>query len=130
MCSNNKYPENFSVTKRIRSFHYAFKGIKLFLKSQHNAWIHTVSAISVIILGFIFKVNLVEWILLIFAISFVFVAEIFNTAIEYLANIISSDYSEKVKEIKDISAGAVLISAITSVIIGVIVFLPKILHLF
>jgi diacylglycerol kinase len=81
----------------------------------------------VTIAGFIFKLNLVEWGLVIFAIGLVLVSELMNTAIESFVDVISPEYSEKAGFIKDVAAGAVLIAAIISVIIGIIIFLPKII---
>ena len=117
--------KKFSITARFKSFFYAFQGIKLFLKTQHNAWIHTASGIVVIVLGFLLKVNITEWCLLITAISMVFITEMLNTAIEFLCDFVSPQIHPQIKKIKDVSAAAVLISAIAAIAIGLIIFLPK-----
>ncbi|MBD3287318.1 diacylglycerol kinase family protein [candidate division KSB1 bacterium] len=109
---------------RIRSFKYAGTGIWSMLKSQHNAWIHAIASGVVIAAAFWFQVTTVEWCLLLLAIMAVWTAEGFNTALEFLADASTPDYHPLVGKAKDVAAGAVLISAIGSLIIGVIVFYP------
>ena len=116
----------FSIRDRIKSFLYAKDGLGYFLKTQHNGWIQLTAAMVVISAGFVFQVNGYEWCLLIFAIALVIVSELFNTTIECLVDLVSPQYQEKARVIKDIAAGAVLFSVIISVIIGLIIFLPKI----
>ena len=86
-------------------------------------------AIFAIIMGIIFKINITEILILVLTIFFVLVSEFMNTAIEMLADLYTTEYNEKIKILKDIGAGAVTLSAIASVIVGVIMFLPKILEL-
>ena len=116
----------FSIKNRIKSFDYAFQGLLYFIKTQHNAWIHLLAAIIVIVFGFVYKLNITEWCLIIFAIGLVFSLEIINTALEYVSDLVSPERNLKVKRIKDMAAGGVLISAITAAIIGLIIFIPKI----
>jgi diacylglycerol kinase len=118
--------KKFSISRRIKSFGYAFKGIFFVFKTQHNIWIHSLAIIVVLTAGFIFKLNAPEWGLVVLAIGLVLVSEMINTAIEWLVDLVSPDYSEKAGLIKDVAAGAVLIAALISVIIGIIIFLPKI----
>ena len=80
----------------------------------------------VVIFGFYLKVSNLEWVALIFAIGFVFVAEAFNTAIEIDIDLTSPEYHPYAKDTKDVAAAAVLLSVFTSVIVGLIIFLPKI----
>lgn len=120
--------QKFSFRKRLQSFQYAFEGIYFFILTQHNAWIHLVCAFGVIFLGFWYQINTFEWILLIFAISFVLMAEAFNTAIEQLADMVLKEMHPQIKIIKDVAAGAVLIAAIGAALIGLLIFLPKILY--
>ncbi len=115
------------LKKRIQSFKYAFAGIGHFAKSEPNAIIHLLAAITVIALGYFYSISTTEWCLVIFAIGMVLGAEAFNTAIEYLTDLVSPDYNELAGKAKDVAAAAVLIMAITAAIIGVIIFLPKIL---
>ena len=114
----------FSIIKRARSFVHAGRGILLFLKTTHNAWIHLIITGIVIMLGFYFSISSVEWILLVFVIGFVFVAEAFNTAIEIDIDLTSPEYHPYAKDTKDVSAGAVLIASVTAIIVGCIVFVP------
>lgn len=121
--SSNK---SFSITDRIKSFGFAFEGIITFFKTQHNAWIHAFATVIVVILGFALKVNNTEWCLLAVSIALVFISEMLNTAIEFLTDIVSPQYNLQAKKVKDVAAGAVFISAIAAVVIGVIIFLPKV----
>ena len=122
---------NNSLFLRItESFVYAFRGIKYFIKSQHNAVFHTIAAILVVFLAIYFNVSLTEWCLLFFAIGIVFIAEIYNTAIEFLEDFISTKYNEKAGKVKDIAAAGVLAAAVTSAIIGLIIFIPRIIEFF
>lgn len=114
------------VKKQLLSFKYAFNGIRLFMVSERHAKIHLLAAIIVIILGWFFSISAIEWCLLIFAIGLVFVTEMINTSIEKITDKINPEYGKIAGLIKDISAGAVLISAITALCIGLIIFLPKI----
>ena len=118
----------FSVRRRLKSFVFAFNGAKLLLASQHNAWIHAAATIAVIVSGFACKVSAVEWALLVFAIGLVLLAEALNTAIEFLADEVSLEMRERIGKAKDLGAFGVLASAITSAIIGSIVFLPHLVH--
>ncbi|MCF8227801.1 MAG: diacylglycerol kinase family protein [Bacteroidales bacterium] len=119
-------PSKFTLNKRILSFKFAFKGIKHLLIRQHNAWIHLIFTVLVIIAGFIFGIKQIEWLLICFAIGFVFTAEAMNTATELMVDKISPEQDKQAGLIKDLAAGAVLISAITAAAIGLIIFIPKI----
>jgi len=119
----------FSFTGRIRSFKYAIVGIWTMLKSQHNAWVHAFATIAVVIAGFVFGISTSEWCLLVLAIIAVWMAEALNTAIEFLADVASPDFHPLVKKAKDVAAGAVLISAIGAIVIGIIIFGPHVLKL-
>ena len=122
--------EKFSLKRRLESFKYAFNGLKLLLKIEHNSRIHLFVTICVIIAGFLLGISLMEWTMLVFAIGLVFAMEIINSSIEKLANFVSPAKHEIIKIVKDMTAAAVLVSAITSAIIGLIIFIPKILGLF
>lgn len=119
-------PKKFSLSDRLKSFNYAFNGLKILIQEEHNARIHFFVALIVIIGGFIYSISSMEWIIVIFAIGFVIAFELINTAIEQIANFISPEKHESIKRIKDIAAAAVLISVITAILIGFIIFLPKI----
>jgi len=121
-----KKPKPFSIGKRLNSFKYAFQGLKLLLKEEHNARIHIVAATLVIVAGFLFKLNTVEWMLAILCIALVLTTEAINSSIENLADMVSPETHPQIKKIKDIGAAAVLIVALAAAIIGGIIFFPKI----
>ena len=117
----------FSIKKRLKSFTYAWKGIKSFIRQEHNAWIHLTAAFISIVVGFAFQIQKCEWIAIVLCIGMVIAAEAFNTAIERLVNFISPEWHPIAGEVKDIAAGAVLICAIAAAIVGLVVFVPYIL---
>lgn len=114
----------FSLGARIRSFGYAFRGLGFMLKTQQNAWIHLVATAAVIAVGVWVGLSFYDWRWIVFAIGFVWVAEIVNTAFEHLCNVVQPEFHVSVKAAKDVAAGAVLIAAFTAVIIALLVFLP------
>ena len=114
----------------INSFKYAFTGIKTAFKTEQNMKIHLIILILVIIFGIILKISKAEWIICIILIGFVISLELINTAIENTVDLITIENNPKAKIAKDTAAGAVLISAITAAIIGLIIFIPKIILLF
>ena len=116
--------------KLINSFKYALQGFASSFRTERNMKIHVVATILVIILGIYLKLNLIEWSIITIAIVIVISAELFNTAIETIVDMVSPQKNEKAKLAKDISAGAVLILAIGSAIVGFIIFLPKIIAIF
>ena len=120
---NDKQP--FSIKKRIKSFGYAIRGIKVLITTQHNAWIHLLATIVVIIVGIILKISKGDWFMLTVAISLVWIMEALNTAIEFMIDMVQPDYHHLAEKAKDVAAAAVLIAAIAAIVIGVIVFLPK-----
>ena len=116
--------------KLINSFKYALQGFASSFRTERNMKIHVVATILVIILGIYLKLNLIEWSIITIAIVIVISAELFNTAIETIVDMVSPQKNEKAKLAKDISAGAVLILAIGSAIVGFMIFLPKIITIF
>lgn len=116
--------KEFSAHERLLSFRYAFHGLKVMFTTQHNTWIHIFIALAVIILGIILKISSAGWITLAFSIGFVLAAEAFNTAIEFLVDLVSPGRLPQAGVIKDIAAAGVLIAAVTAVVAGLIVFLP------
>ena len=107
----------------------AFRGIRVVIATTRHFVIHILSAVLVLILGFYFKIAEFEWIALVFAIGFVVVAESFNTAIEIDIDLTSPDYHPFARDTKDVAAGAVLLSVFTAIIVGLIIFIPKIFML-
>lgn len=118
------------LSGRIGSFVYAFTGIWTMLKSQHNAWIHATATATVIALGLFFRIAPGEWCWLVLAMMAVWVAEALNTAFELLADVASPEFHPLVKQAKDVAAGAVLIAAIGSTVIGLLVLGPYMMRLF
>ena len=118
-----------SIKRLRKSFGYAFNGIGDVVKNEPNMKIHVSIAILVIIAAFILKVSKLEWIVLVLLIGAVLAAETINTTIENLVDMYTKEYDEKAKVVKDTAAGCVLILAITSSIIGLIIFIPKIINL-
>ena len=119
--------KGFTARGRIRSFRFAGRGILLMLRTQHNAWIHALATLLVVAAGLFFGLKASEWSWLILAIVAVWTAEALNTAFELLADVASPGFHPLVEKSKDVAAGAVLISAIGSVVIGVIVLGPHFL---
>lgn len=114
----------FSISARIKSFAYALQGIGFMLRTQHNAWVHAVASVGVVAAGLVLRVSVADWRWLIVAIAMVWVAETFNTAVEYVCDVVSPGYSEAVKHAKDIAAGAVFLCAAAAILIGGITFWP------
>ncbi len=116
--------------KNLQTFKHAINGITHVFKNEQNFKIHSIAAILVIIAGFFFSIDKTEWMIIIIAITSVITLELLNSAIEYLCNFVSPDYNNKIKIIKDASAGAVLIAAIGAFILGLVIFVPKFILLF
>ena len=113
--------------KLINSFKYAFTGMATSFKTEQNMKIHILVMILVIIAGIVLKISSLDWIILVIMFGLVISAELFNTAIETVVDMITKEKNEKAKIAKDVAAGAVLVLAIASVIVGLIIFIPKIL---
>ena len=121
--------QKFNLVDRLKSFKYAFSGFRKLIKNEHNARVHLAMTLIVILLGLVLKINSKEWSLIIIAIGIVFITELLNTAIEKLSDFVEPKWNDKIGEIKDYGATAVLIAAIVSFILGSIVFLPRIVEL-
>jgi diacylglycerol kinase len=117
---------NFSLVNRFKSFTYAWSGIKELLRTEHNTWIHLFLTIIAVILALVFNIAIGEWTALIICMTMVWTAEIFNTCIEKLLDFISTDRHPQIKNIKDMAAAAVLMASWAAIIIGAIIFIPKI----
>ena len=117
----------FNFGERARSFLHAFRGIALVVRSQHNAWIHAVATIAVVIAGLLFHVERWEWCALVFAFGLVWAAEALNTALEFLADEVSQERRALIGKAKDAAAAGVLLAAMAAAVIGAIVFFPHVL---
>jgi Diacylglycerol kinase len=110
----------------IQSFKYAFEGIFRFLMKERNFRIHVLITFLVIIAGFIFRIERIEWVVILLLVAIVLISEAINSCIERICDFISPGLDKRIKAIKDISAGVVLIGAIISIIVGCIILLPYI----
>jgi len=119
--------QSFTIRGRVQSFRYAWYGLVLMLRSQHNAWLHAFASICIAGAGLLFRLTDGEWCWIILAIMAVWTAEALNTALEFLADAATSEFHPLVKCAKDVAAGGVLISALGSVIIGLLVLGPHLL---
>lgn len=100
------------------------------LREEHNSRIHLSATIVVVMAGFFFQLSALEWVAIVFAIGMVIALELVNSAIENIADFVSHGRNDQIKKIKDLSAAAVMVSAFAAVIIGLIVFVPKIVDLY
>lgn len=121
--------EKFSIRKRIKSFSYAFAGLKVLFREEHNSWIHATATVLVVATGFLFRISYMEWIAILIVIGMVFSAEIINSSLERTADFVKAERDDRKRDIKDLGAAAVLVCAIIAAIVGIIIFLPKILSL-
>ena len=114
-----------SVKNRANSFKYAFKGLWTMFSEEPNFRVHFLAALTTVLFGIFFKLNGTEWILITIVIGFVLVSEIFNSAIERIADFVSPEHNQIVGITKDLCAAMVLVAALVSVIVGLIIFVPK-----
>ena len=114
------------IFNRLKSFGYAFKGIADLFATQAHARIHAVALVAVVLLGAVLHLSANEWCLVILCIGAVLAAESFNTAIEYIVDLVSPNYHPLAGKAKDVAAAGVLLIAIAVAIVGVVLFLPKI----
>lgn len=118
------------MKKRIQSFQHAFNGLTYSFKTQTNFKIHTAATLFVIIAGFAFECTLFEWLFIALAATLVLFTELFNTAIELLADKVEPNYSLEIKHVKDVAAAAVLVASLFAWVVATVVFIPKLVVLF
>jgi diacylglycerol kinase (ATP) len=118
----------FSVAARLKSFSYAFAGFAFMLRTQHNAWLHLLATIGVVVLGFALNVSADDWRWLIAAMALVWIAVTVNTAFEHLCDVVQPEFHVSVRRSKDIAASAVLVSVIGAALLGAITFVPYVLR--
>jgi len=121
--------KRFSLLSRLKSTNNAWRGIGIFLKTTHNLWLHIFFGILAIYLGFTLNITNIEWALIVFSIGLVIVMEALNTAFEIDIDLTSPTYHPYARDIKDVAAGAVSLAVIVAGIIGLIIFLPKVIIL-
>ena len=124
---NNGGDNCFTIGGRLTSVRHALRGIGLMLRSQHNAWLHAFASFCVIVTAGLCGLSAEQWCWIILAIMAVWTAEALNTALEFLADAASPEFHPLVKQAKDVAAGGVLISALGSIIIGLLVLGPRLL---
>ena len=118
------------LSARLRSFGHAFRGLKVLLQTQHNARIHALATVLAVAAGALLGISPAEWALIALAVVCVWATEALNTSIESLVDLVSPELHPLAAKAKDVAAGAVLVAAIGSVIVGVLVFGPYALKLF
>lgn len=124
-----KKNSNLSLRSRIKSFTHAFEGLKTLWSHEPNFKIHFLALILVSLMSYLLKISKTEWLILIVVMSIVLITEAINTSLEYLADGVSKDFNIDIKKAKDVAAAAVVLSAINAIVIGLIMFLPKLLAL-
>ncbi|HEX6429872.1 MAG TPA: diacylglycerol kinase family protein [Niastella sp.] len=117
--------QEFSIMSRIKSFRFALEGIVSFFKHEHNAWLHFIATVAVFALTWWVGVDKNELLALVFAVGFVWVAEMFNTCIERVMDFVTEKRHPEIKFIKDVASGAVLVAALTALAVGAVIFIPK-----
>lgn len=114
----------YDFKKQLRSFGYAWKGIRSCVGKEQNLSFHLIVTAAVVVAGFAWEITRTEWIAVILCIGAVIAAELFNTAIERLVDLVSPQRHPLAGQVKDIAAGAVLVCAVAAVIVGIIIFMP------
>jgi len=115
--------------KFLKGFTFAFNGLRESFQTQVNFRVHILASLLTILMGLFLHISNTEWLIIILSIALVITCEQMNTAIEYFVDLVSPEFHTVAGKIKDISAGCVLIAAIASLIIGCIIFLPKLVNL-
>lgn len=121
--------KRFSIVTRLKSTNHAWRGLGIFIRTTHNSWLHIFFGILAIYLGFILHISSIEWVMIVFSIGLVIVTEALNTAFEIDIDLTSPTYHPYARDTKDVAAGAVAIAVIVAGIVGLIIFLPKVLSL-
>ena len=121
--------KKFSWKKRVLSFAYAWQGLKTLLHTEHNSRIHLALTAVAFALLVMLPVSRTEWMVVLMVACLVWMAELFNTAIEKTADLISKDEHPQIRMVKDMAAAGVLISASAAVVVGLLIFLPKIIQI-
>jgi diacylglycerol kinase (ATP) len=107
---------------------FAYRGILIMLKYEHNAWVHMVATVFVCVAGALAGISISEWCWIVLAIVAVWTAEALNTALEFLADLAFPDFHPMVEKAKDVAAGAVLITCIGAIVIAGLVFVPHLMR--
>jgi len=124
-----KEKQRFSIIARFKSLTHAWRGIRILFRTTHNSWSQIASAVLVVVAGFIFSISNTEWLFVILCIFMVIITEAINTAIEIDIDLTSPNFHPYARDTKDVAAASVMLSVISSLIIGSIIFIPKIAEL-
>lgn len=130
MISRDERKKQKGIKKFVNSFSYPIKGLRYAYKNEQNLAVDVGIALLVVIFGFLFRINKYEWAILVLTIGLVISCELINTAIEAVVDLVTEEYHPLAKVAKDTSAAAVLVFAMVAVIVGLIIFVPKIIGLF
>ena len=117
----------FSSKERLSSFAYAWAGLKAALRTDHNTWIHLTLTIIAFGLAIALRIDRGEWMALVIVIAMVWTAELFNTVIEKIMDFLTTERHPQIKVIKDMAAAAVMVTALAAVIVGLLIFIPKVI---
>jgi len=121
-----KENQRFSIIARIKSATHAWRGFSVLIKTSHNTWGHIFFSVLAVYLGFVLDISNIEWILLTIAIGLVFITETLNSAFEIDIDLTSPEYHPYARDTKDVAAAAVLMSVFVAILVGGIIFIPKI----
>ena len=116
--------EKFSLSDRVKSVRFAIVGFLTMLRSQHNAWLHALATVVVLLVSALVDLDAIEWCIIILCIGLVWSAEAFNTAVEVLCDVVQPEQHPKIKVVKDVAAAAVLLMSVAAAIVAMIIFLP------
>ena len=130
MISRDERKKQKGMKKFINSFSYPIKGLRYAYKNEQNLAVDVGIALLVVIFGFLFRINKYEWAILVLTIGLVISCELINTAIEAVVDLVTEEYHPLAKVAKDTSAAAVLVFALGAIVVGLIIFVPKIIGLF
>ncbi len=130
MISRDERKKQKGIKKFINSFSYPIKGLRYAYKNEQNLAVDVGIALLVVIFGFLFRINKYEWAILVLTIGLVISCELINTAIEAVVDLVTEEYHPLAKVAKDTSAAAVLVFALVAIVVGLIIFVPKIIGLF
>lgn len=125
-----KNGKKFSVKERLLTFKHVFCGFRALWAEEHNARIHIITSVLVIILSILLDISRTEWLVILLLIGLVLSLEIVNTAIENICDYISPEWHRMIKKIKDLAAAAVFLAAMIAVACGIIIFLPRLCDFF
>ncbi len=130
MISRDERKKEKGIKKFLNSFTYPVKGLKYAYRNEQNLAVDVGVALLVIIAGFLFRISVIEWAIIILTIGLVISLELVNTAIEAIVDLVTQDYHPLAKVAKDTAAAAVFVCAVASVIVGIVIFLPKVIDIF